>query len=449
MSGSRKKIEKASNDLLSNLRAHVDRGDGLCIIKAPPGSGKTYTLMHAVVHAVNRGERVAVAAQTNAQSNDICQRLVQNHPGFDVYRYAANGSAAPNELDIPEIHWVSREDDLTTEPSCTVATTAKWSLISLATHFDILFVDEAWQMAWADFMLLQQVSPRFVLIGDPGQIPPVVTISTHRWETSPRAPHLAAPQLLLEDPTVEKLALDLPACRRLPADSVELVRPFYDFHFDAWAKPEDRFVRVGKAKGASNVDSVLNLLGSGSSAIATLPTPDSGPSLEEDKEIAKLAVEIVTRILDRGASVSGGDDGAGSDLQPTDIGICATHRVMNSAIMRGLPSDLNDSETGVRVDTPERWQGLERKLMIVLHPLSGVLQPSVFDLETGRLCVMASRHRAGLIVLSRDHVCETLDSYIPSADQALGRPDVTGRGHFQNQRFWNVLRNAQRIANLQ
>ncbi len=55
--------------------------------------------------------------------------------------------------------------------------------------FELLFVDEAWQMAWCDFMLLQQVASKFVLIGDPGQIPPVVTIPTQRWETSPRAPH--------------------------------------------------------------------------------------------------------------------------------------------------------------------------------------------------------------------------------------------------------------------
>ena len=38
----------------------------------------------------------------------------------------------------------------------------------------------------------------------------------------------------------------------------------------------------------------------------------------------------------------------------------------------------------------------------MVHPLSGVVTPSDFDLETGRLCVMASRHKAGLIVLTRD-----------------------------------------------
>ncbi len=135
-------------------------------------------------------------------------------------------------------------------------------------------------MAWADFMLLQQVAGRFVLIGDPGQIPPVVTINTHRWETSPRAPHLPAPQLLLFDPTIEKLALDLPSCRRLPADSVDLVRPFYDFQFDAWAKPGDRFIKVKKANDVRAADPVIKLLDSGSSAIATLPTPEGGPSLQ-------------------------------------------------------------------------------------------------------------------------------------------------------------------------
>lgn len=42
--------------------------------------------------------------------------------------------------------------------------------------------------------------------------------------------------------------------------------------------------------------------------------------------------------------------------------------------------------------------------MIAVHPLSGVLRPSAFDLETGRLCVMASRHLAGMVVLGRDHL---------------------------------------------
>jgi hypothetical protein len=98
------------------------------------------------------------------------------------------------------------------------------------------------------------------------------------------------------------------------------------------------------------------------------------------------------------------------------------------------------------VDTPERWQGLERKVMVAVHPLSGVTSPSSFDLETGRLCVMISRHRSGLVLVSRDHVKQTLETRIPLAEQALGRPDVTGRGHSANLAFWESVERDARLV---
>jgi hypothetical protein len=118
--------------------------------------------------------------------------------------------------------------------------------------------------------------------------------------------------------------------------------------------------------------------------------------------------------------------------------------VMNSAISDAL----GDLRRVVRVDTPERWQGLERKVMLVIHPLSGVGSPTGFDLETGRLCVMASRHRSGLVVLARDHVRRTLEDYIPSADQPVGRPDVVGRGHNDHLEFWERLSSNGRVLAL-
>jgi hypothetical protein len=101
------------------------------------------------------------------------------------------------------------------------------------------------------------------------------------------------------------------------------------------------------------------------------------------------------------------------------------------------------------IDTPERWQGLERKVMVVVHPLSGVVNPSEFDLETGRLCVMASRHQISLVVVSRDHLQGTLAAHLPVAGQAVGRPDASsGRGHHQNSVFWNTLVEQDRVIQL-
>ncbi len=77
--------------------------------------------------------------------------------------------------------------------------------------------------------------------------------------------------------------------------------------------------------------------------------------------------------------------------------------------------------------------------MVLAHPLSGVVNPSGFDLATGRLCVMTSRHRVGLVIVSRDHVGGTLAEFLPSATQAVSRPDDAGRGHAQNLALWSAL----------
>lgn len=433
----RRRIQDASQATIDLLKDHVARRDRLCVIKAPPGSGKTFTLLEALGKAVEQKDHIAVAAQTNAQCDDICRRYVERYPGEQIWRFASPSAGIPDDLD-PHIIWFTATNDLPVEPGVVVSTTAKWSTIGDFDPFDFLFVDEAWQMTWADFMLLSVVSERFVLIGDPGQIAPVVSIPVERWETSPRAPHRAAPELILQDPTIQKLSLELTACRRLPAPGVELVRPFYDFEFDAWAEPGERFVRMSRG-GRAAVDPALDLLAESTSAILTLPTPTSGPPLEVDVEIATAAAQVAVRALKRGATACAGDDGAAGPLEAADIGIAATHRVMNSAILAALPSGLRSQTEGVRVDTPERWQGLERKLMILVHPLSGVVHPSDFDLETGRLCVMASRHRSGMLIVSRDHVPETLGSHVPSAEQAVGRPDVAGRGHAQHTGVWGRL----------
>lgn len=429
----RAEITEMSRRLLEELTGFVQSTEGLCIVKAPPGSGKTYNLLATVAAAVSSGLRCAVAGQTNAQCDDICERLAADHPEVSTARLlGSQGPAVP----IAGVALATKASDGPTGPSVTVATTAKWHYSGFE-PFDLLLVDEAWQLAWADFMLLGQVAGRFILIGDPGQIPPTVTVSTRRWETSPRAPHQAAPELLLLDDSVPKRVLELPACRRLPADAVEVVRGFYDFPFESWARPGERDVRATNPGQGDGVDAAIEGLADASGAILTLATPVGGPPLDLDRELAALCAELAVRILDRGCEARCDDEGIPLRLDPAYIGITATHRRMNRAVHDALPAGL--LEQGLRVDTPERWQGLERPLMIVVHPLTGSVRPSSFDLETGRLCVMASRHRAGLIVVSRDHVRDTLDHHIPVADQPIGRPDLNGRGHDQHIRFWDAI----------
>lgn len=424
----RQELDEQYETLRGDLTNYALNNGRLAVVKAPPGSGKTFTLIEVLARLVQSGRRVAVAAQTNSQADDICRRAAATHPQITVTRFSSKGKHAPNDFPATAL-WVEEANALPHGPGITVATTAKWALTDSAVDYDVLAIDEAWQMSWADLMQCAVVSECFLMIGDPGQIPPVVTIDVRRWETSPRAPHLPAPEVVLSEPSLraEAFVASLPACRRLPHRSVDFVRPFYDFEFDSYVDEKERGVELQPSHPWAGP------LSEGAPFALTIPTPDHGPPLEVDPEIATAAHKVVAELLDSGAQVRRG--GEIRQLTPTDIGVTSSHRMMNAA----LASAIGPSTKDVRVDTPERWQGLERPVMIIVHPLSGVTEPSAFDLETGRLCVMASRHEAALIVLTRDHVGDTLRNYVPSAEQPPGRPDIVGRGHQAHLAFWDQL----------
>lgn len=418
---------QVGNDIQTEIAQMGDQG--ITIVKAPPGAGKTYLLLQ-ILKQLSKTHRIAVACFTNAQADDICKRCASEHPEIKVVRYV---SQSAKEV-ITEVPVIAKGDNLPFGPSVVVANTSKWGL-SKNPEFDFLLVDEAWQIAWADLMLLRNLAPRIVLIGDPGQIPPVVSIETDRWETSLAAPHRPAPEQFLTGPyAVQPHAL--PGSRRLPADTVDLVRNFYDFDFGAFAEPGERYIR---AKGdKSPIGRAISSLEESTVSTLLLPTDDSGPPVEIDDEMATSIAQLIEQLLESGATYSDSESTKNKPkvLQPSDIGVVATHRAMNTRIFYRLPVGLRNA---IKVDTTERWQGLERKMMIAVHPLSSTTTPTGFDLETGRLCVMASRHQSGLILVSRDHITETLGSHIPTADQPLGRPDTTGQGLHRHQSFWSSI----------
>ena len=53
---------------------------------------------------------------------------------------------------------------------------------------DVLLVDEAWQCTYADLGALGALARQVVCVGDPGQVAPVVTGSTARWEGQATGP---------------------------------------------------------------------------------------------------------------------------------------------------------------------------------------------------------------------------------------------------------------------
>jgi AAA domain len=438
-------IDKEYSDLREALIKELSGSCKLAVVQAPPGSGKTYMLLAVVSSLVREGKRVSLAAQTRRQADDIAHRWERDYGQLPAVRLGSSGSQAPD--DFPDsVPWITELAALPHGPGLYISTTAKWTWARDLEPFDVLAIDEAWQMAWGDLMQCAKLSKKFFMIGDPGQIPPVVSVDVRRWATAPRPPHKPAPEVVLDDTELRATAFigSLPACRRLPHESVKYVKPFYNFDFSAYAEPSERLLNLSNDEADQQLVGIINMLNSGQPVLVTLPTPEEGLPPEVDIELT-LRVEKIVRTLLTGRSqivVAPGDKPR--TITVKDIGICATHRAMNGELRKALGADFSD----VSIDTPERWQGLERPIMIVVHPLSNVTDPSDFDLETGRLCVMASRHQVGLVVITRDHVGASLEAFIPEASQAPGQPDVVGRGHFAHARFWNDLVEDQRLVAL-
>jgi hypothetical protein len=347
----------------------------------------------------------------------------------------------------PNVTIVRKPAEMPAGYDVVVATTAKLALGGAFRRFNVMFVDEAWQVAFKDLLPLTRFADRLVMIGDPGQIPPVRTVPHQRWDVAPYRPGEAMPEPWLRVPELAAKTerLELGTCVRLPCDSVDLVKLFYDFDFQAAALPGERFLRASASRTGDALDEALVSLRDRSTALVVVPTGDD-LGMDVDAGLADTVARAAVRLLKQTSTVraTAAEPARGRGLKPTDVGICATHRAMNAAIRAALPAKLLTQ--GLVVDTPERWQGQQRAVMLVAHPLSGIEHPSGFDLETGRLCVMASRHQSALIIFARDHVAKTLASHMPAADQSPGLADGVGAGHATHSRVWEFHQNGRMFA---
>jgi histone H3/H4 len=274
-------------------------------------------------------------------------------------------------------------------------------------------VDEAFQLPDYRFQLIASLARRFVLIGDPGQIAPVITCEIERWKCDPAGPHVASPFALTERyPSIPRLAL--PISRRLVPDTVRIVQPaFYpDLPFEALAAPRSRTVSLTVLGGPKPVDRALRPIMRGASlALVELPPRITG---EVDEELSQNIVDMIGRLIERGASLN--IDGERRLVTPEDIGVVCAHVSQVSAVRERLTGALSR----VFVETSDRFQGLERPLMFVHHPLSGRADASNFHLDAGRLCVMMSRHSVACWLVSRGGIEKQLMRHAPVGDRVLG-----------------------------
>ncbi|MFN2504441.1 MAG: AAA domain-containing protein, partial [Acidimicrobiales bacterium] len=236
-----------------------------------------------------------------------------------------------------------------------------------------------------------------LMVGDPGQISPVVTGDTSRWAHYRAAPHRPAPQALMAVAGDDVTHLRLPATCRLGPVTTALIQPLYGFGF-ASTRPPRAYLAPGSDRPEPEV-ALRSVVSHGGA---------------DDPALADAVAARVREVL---GGVVRDADGDERPLGQSDVAVICAHVSQVTAVQARLGSEF----PGVMIDTTERHQGLEHEVVVLWLPLAGARGLSAFALDTGRLCVGLSRHRCHLSIVTRHDTRAVLDAAGPDADAEATR----------------------------
>jgi AAA domain-containing protein len=395
------------------------------VVDSPPGAGKSTLVVRAARELAAAGRPLIVIAQTNAQVDDLTARLATADPELPLGRLHSSEAHPydPALDDHPCVVTSAKIDDLAALP-VVLSTAAKWAWVKRGegeAPWAHAIVDEAYQMRSDALLAVAGLFEKALFVGDPGQLDPFSQVGAEQWAGLTHDPSASAVTTLLShNPDLPQHRL--PVSWRLPASAAPLVSDaFYPYTpFRSGSGPGDRHLAFETRSDGSAADRVIDEAAGSGWGLLELParlTPRTDP------EAVAAVARVVGRLLRRGGATTDERSPEPVPLTAARVAVGTAHRDQAAAVRSalaglGLPEELH--VTDVTVDTANRLQGREFDVTVVLHPLSGRPDATAFHLETGRLCVLTSRHRHACVVVCRAGVSELLDDHPGTEPVQLG-----------------------------
>ncbi|MDH6578809.1 AAA family ATPase [Kitasatospora sp. MAP5-34] len=390
------------------------------VVDSPPGAGKSTLVVKAARELVGQGERLMIVAQTNSQVDDLVDRLAGKGPDLTVGRlHASDSRPAAEALRHSNVTASAKVADLL-EHDVVISTAAKWQWVKAEAPWRHAIVDEAYQMRSDALLAVARLFERALFVGDPGQLDPFTVVGTDQWAGLSYDPSSSAVvTLLAHNPAIRPHRL--PVSWRLPHSAAPLISAaFYPYTpFRSGTGPDERRLTATVRPDGSAVDAAIDEAAEHGWALLELPARHA---VRTDPQAVAAVAATVDRLLRRGLTAH--SEHGSQPLTPARIAVGTAHRDQAAAVRAaltalGVPVDPA-AGPAVTVDTANRLQGREYDVTVVLHPLSGRPDATAFHLETGRLCVLASRHRHACIVVARAGIAELLDDHPSTEPVSLG-----------------------------
>lgn len=436
------------------------------LLKAAAGAGKSFLLRGLVRDAIAQPQclRVAVTAFQNRQLWPLAASLGDDLGKDNVYLWASKrvfndvpdwlknaatvvDSVKAIPLDVPVV--------LTTTHMLGMTRQHVRHHFGPAFHgefrFDVLFVDEAWQLPHHLFDKITDTAPIHVGVGDVGQLPPL-EIAENPWRGDPGFnPYRAWPTAYEGDDTTT-WATELPAVWRPTGEQLGLWRAFYPewAALNCVAAPGDRSIDLGNLSGvaqavwesvATGVPTLLEVDGlpDAEAADVDLPLVEFVEALLDDLFGAGFTLSEQVYNADGTPSGKTNVDGPGSDSENPLVAMLATrNQAVDDAVdaVARLSSKHGLTESDIIASTVDSWQGQTNGITIAIHPLTGASELDEFNSAFGRLAVTCTRATHGLLMVSRPG----LDTLLRQAPARPGTPfGEPGTRHLPRQTHQRIL----------
>jgi predicted RecB family nuclease len=359
---------------------------GVLCIQGPPGAGKTFAGGRMIRALLEKGLRVGVTANGHKVIRNLLESAA-DAPGPPL-RIAHHGgeewTRRNSTCEVTTKNPGSRELLQTGEVMLMGATAWMWSREEFANSIDVLFVDEAGQMALPNVLAVSHAAKSLVLLGDPQQLEQP-SKGSHPDGVSVSALH----HMLDGHKTMpEHLGLFLPETWRLHPELCSFTSEmFYEGRLNPRAGLERQAL-----SGMQHVD------GSGLWYVDVEHDGNRNSSSEE----VNVVVDLVMRLL-QGNSTWTDREGVTKPLTTADILVVAPYNAQVTRLIERLHA------TDVRVGTVDKFQGQEAPIVIysatTSHP-EDAPRGMEFLYSPNRLNVATSRAKCAAFLIASPHLFE-------------------------------------------
>ena len=370
------------------IRLVQDLDHGALPIQGPPGTGKTYTGARMICALVRAGKTVGITANSHsvirnllnatvaaAEREGLALRCLQRVPTLDKKR---------SEQTWP-VKQTDKNDVLealqTGEAQVGAGTAWLWSRPEYATAVDVLFVDEAGQMALANTLAVAQAAKNLVLLGDPQQLDQPLQGSHPDGADASALSHLLGEHRTM--PAAQGLFLD--ETWRLHPSIAEFTSEL--FYENALRSKPDLAKQLLTGTGEIR------------SGLWFLPVEHDGNQSASEEEAEQVA-QLVSGLLARGADWTD-RTGERHALANDDVLIVSPYNAHLAALRRRLPN--------ARIGTVDKFQGQEAPVVVYSMATSAAEDAPrgmEFLFNLNRLNVATSRARCATILVASPRLLE-------------------------------------------